>query len=355
MCCLLLCPDGQSVHRLTPDTRHLGVALHGAGDPVRRLLVKGQELSRQGIGTSERSGVDKFGFADEDGLERLAAGRAGGGGGWCDDLDHGRDNGHRFLILGVSLALSSWAGASRLEERAADAHEKFLAERRLALPSLMDPFGVPAKARLVLESGPPRGLTSAVWKRNVIATVFWVGELPGNHNPTPNTRSAWDSNWVANFGGYDDPDQRAGYQPAQFTPLLNPFYVALPYNDVTKIGGHRPEANEVIPWFWQRFRGNGISVCKDRWLAVHHQGRVCYAQWEDVGPFQIDHWQYVFGNDAPLPNRNGGAGIDLSPAVRDFLQLRSGATVEWRFVEDSEVPHGPWLRKTKIIDNVRKP
>ncbi len=260
-----------------------------------------------------------------------------------------------IFILGVSLALSSWAGASRLEERAADAHEKFLAERRLALPSLMDPFGVPAKARLVLESGPPRGLTSAVWKRNVIATVFWVGELPGNHNPTPNTRSAWDSNWVANFGGYDDPDQRAGYQPAQFTPLLNPFYVALPYNDVTKIGGHRPEANEVIPWFWQRFRGNGISVCKDRWLAVHHQGRVCYAQWEDVGPFQIDHWQYVFGNDAPLPNRNGGAGIDLSPAVRDFLQLRSGATVEWRFVEDSEVPHGPWLRKTKIIDNVRKP
>ena len=259
-----------------------------------------------------------------------------------------------IFTLGVSLALASWAGASRLAERTASVHEKFLAERRQALAGLSDPFGVPAKARLVLESGPPRGPARAVWKRNVVATVFWVGELPGKHNPTPNTRSAWDPNWVANFGGYDDPDQRAGYQPARFTPLLNPFYVALPYNDVTQSGGHRPEANEVIPWFWQRFRGDGISVCKDRWLAIHHQGRVCYAQWEDVGPFQIDHWQYVFGNDSPSPNPNGGAGIDLSPAVRDFLQLRSGATVEWRFAEDSEVPTGPWLRMPMDIPNHKK-
>jgi hypothetical protein len=98
----------------------------------------------------------------------------------------------------------------------------------------------------------------------------------------------------------------------------------------------------VIPWFWRDYRGDGISVCKDRWLAIHHVGRVCYAQWEDVGPFTVDHWQYVFGAEAPRPNRNGGAGIDLAPAVRDFLQLTSGATVEWRFVEEREVPRGPW-------------
>ena len=247
------------------------------------------------------------------------------------------------LAIGASVALAGMAGATRLEERATGVHERFLAERREALPGLSDPFGVPAAARLVLESARPRGLASGVWKRNVVATVFWVGELPGEHNPTPNTRSAWDPNWVANFGGYDDPEQRAGYQPARFTPLLNPFYVALPYNDVTHGGVHRPEASEVIPWFWQSYRGDGISVCKDRWLAIHHQGRVCYAQWEDVGPFAVDHWQYVFGNADPLPNRNSNAGIDLSPAVRDFLHLRSGASVEWRFAEDREVPPGPWL------------
>ena len=36
------------------------------------------------------------------------------------------------------------------------------------------------------------------------------------------------------------------------------------------------------------------------------------------------------------------AGIDLSAAVRDYLGLRSGATVEWRFASEQEVPHGPW-------------
>ena len=130
--------------------------------------------------------------------------------------------------------------------------------------------------------------------------------------------------------------------PQGFTPQLNPFYVALPYNDVAKGGVHRPEASEVIPWFWEAYRGDGISVCKGRWVAIHHEGRVCYAQWEDVGPFEVDHWQYVFGNEAPRANRNKAAGIDLSPAVRDFLKLRSGAKVEWRFVEDREVPRGPW-------------
>jgi hypothetical protein len=50
----------------------------------------------------------------------------------------------------------------------------------------------------------------------------------------------------------------------------------------------------------------------------------------------------VFGNETPRPNRNKAAGIDVSPAVRDFLKLRSGAKVEWRFVDDREVPNGPW-------------
>ena len=47
------------------------------------------------------------------------------------------------------------------------------------------------------------------------------------------------------------------------------------------------------------------------------------------------------------PNRNQTAGIDLSPAVRDFLKLRSGAAVEWRFAEEAEVPAGPWKNWTR--------
>lgn len=242
----------------------------------------------------------------------------------------------------VSAALLGTAAGAHLSERLNGVHEGFLEERRQALPSLSDPFGVPAAARVVVETSRDVLREGMPWKRNVVATVFWVGELPTENNPTPNHKSAWDQNWQENFGGYDHPDHRDGFRPAGFTPRLNPFYVALPYNDVAKGGVHRPEASEVIPWFWEAYRGDGISVCKGRWIAIHHEGRVCYAQWEDVGPFEVDHWQYVFGGDPPRANRNQGAGIDLSPAVRDFLKLRSGAKVEWRFIDERDVPSGPW-------------
>jgi hypothetical protein len=247
------------------------------------------------------------------------------------------------LALGiVCAALTGQASGSRLEDRLSGVHERFLEDRREALPSLSDPYGVPATARVVIERSNDSLRNGMPWKRNVVATVFWVGELPTENNPTPNTKSAWDQNWQANFGGYDHPDRRDGWSPSGFTPMLNPFYVALPYNDVAKGGVHRPEASDVIPWFWENYRGDGISVCKGRWVAIHHEGRVCYAQWEDVGPFEVDHWQYVFGNEAPRPNRNHAAGIDLSPAARDFLRLRSGQRVEWRFVDERQVPRGPW-------------
>ncbi len=257
---------------------------------------------------------------------------------------------HWISFLTASVTLVGIASGARLSERLAGVHESFLENRREVLPSLSDPFGVPAAARVVLEQpqGPMHG--SEEWKRNVVATVFWVGELPTQNNPTPNIQSAWDQNWQANFGGYDTPERRSGYLPADFTPALNPFYIALPYNDVAKGGVHRPEASEVIPWFWESYRGDGISVCKGRWVAIHHNGRICYAQWEDVGPFEVDHWQYVFGHESPRPNRNSNVGIDVSPAVRDFLQLRSGERVEWRFTEESRIPNGPWKNWTAELD-----
>lgn len=244
---------------------------------------------------------------------------------------------------GVACAvLSTATGYGRLADRLDNVHDRFLDNRRAALPALSDPYGVPPSAKIVLEDPRERFMGPAAWHRNVVATVFWVGELPSQNNPVPNTASAWDVNWQTNFGGYDHPERRSGYLPADFTPALNPFYVALPYNDVATGGKHRPEAQSVIPWFWEDYRGDGISVCKGRWTAIHYNGKVCYAQWEDVGPFKTDHWQYVFGDESPLPNRNAGAGIDLSPAVRDFLGLRSGERVEWRFADAQEIPQGPW-------------
>jgi hypothetical protein len=176
------------------------------------------------------------------------------------------------------------------------------------------------------------------WKMGIVATVFWIG---GTGSGPTNARSAWDKNWVSSYGGLDDPVHRNGYAPAGFRPLQNPFYVALPYCDMQE-GRLKPEAASVVPWFAGRFREPGFSICKGHWLEVRNGVKICYAQWEDVGPFCTDSAGYVFGNERPPPNVNHGAGIDVSPAVRDYLGLGSSSLVDWRFVEEADVIAGPW-------------
>jgi len=228
------------------------------------------------------------------------------------------------------------------ESEARRMHVHYLDHRRSAIPDILCPFQAPPKARVVLEEPEPWQDKSYHWRRGITATVFWVGEKPSERNPTPNDASSWDPNWQLNYGGTDHPAQRSGYQPTGFTPRLNPFYIALPYNDIAPGGGHYPEASKVIPWYWRSYKGAWASVCKGRWIAIHYRGKVCYAQWEDCGPFCTDDWQYVFKGHQPKPNPNGNAGIDISPAVRDFLGIRSGYRVSWKFAEDHEIPHGPW-------------
>ncbi len=182
------------------------------------------------------------------------------------------------------------------------------------------------------------------WKTGIVTTTFWIGEPAGGNNPVHNISSSWDLNWMQSFGGYDNPSPtaRRNYIPANFVPRQNPFYIALPYNDVTR-GTTKAEAKVVIPWFREAFVEEGKSVCRDRWVAVRNSnGKVCYAQWGDCGPFRTDHWQYVFGNEKPKPNLNQGAGLDISPAVRDFLGLNGTDVTDWKFVDFKDVPKGPW-------------
>lgn len=184
------------------------------------------------------------------------------------------------------------------------------------------------------------------WKRNIVSTVFWIGETPTANNPVPNTVSAWDRKWTSNYGGYDDPDSdgREGYLPKGFTPGQNPFYFALPYNDITRTGT-KASARAVIPWFKKSYYRSGRTVLKGRWIAIRRGDKVCYAQWEDVGPFETDDWEYVFGDKRPKTRQNKGAGLDVSPAVRDYLDFGGGyGTVDWRFVDLDEVPNGPWKK-----------
>lgn len=241
-------------------------------------------------------------------------------------------------IFAVFCLLTVGAATMRAQspyESSADFAKYAMKLREQALMKVEPQVFVPTQSRTNTARYP--------WKNNIITTVFWIGEQPTANNPVPNVRSAWDANWTANYGGTDTPDSsaRRNYVPVGFVPRQNPFYCALPYNDVTH-GQFKPEAALVIPWFRQGYTAPGQSVCKDRWLAIRKGNRICYAQWEDCGPFRTDHFQYVFQNEKPKPNLNGGAGLDVSPAVRDYLSLSPTDVTDWQFVEVRDVPPGPW-------------
>lgn len=183
------------------------------------------------------------------------------------------------------------------------------------------------------------------WHTNITVSLFWIGEKPTERNPTPNHASSWDTNWQKNYGGYDNPDPaaRTGYLPKAFIPRLNPFYIALPYNDCINHKSHKPEAKSIIPWFKRVNPKPGKTSCKGRWIKIVQNKKVCYAQWEDCGPFHTDDYNYVFKNQKPKNKQNKNAALDISPAVRDYMGIKSGSVVHWRFIDFAEVPKvGPW-------------
>jgi hypothetical protein len=182
----------------------------------------------------------------------------------------------------------------------------------------------------------------APWHVGITATVFWVGEPASSENGgIANLSSAWDDEWVTHFGGVDDPHARRDAALA-FTPRENPFYVALPYNDLGEDGARKASASRTVPWAGARAWAPDESMVKNQWVEVRRGDVHVFAQWEDVGPYLEDDDAYVFGTARPANRVDSGAGIDLSPAVRDALGAGDVSTVDWRFVDRSSVPTGPW-------------
>src|SRR5260370_4125402 len=118
-----------------------------------------------------------------------------------------------------------------------------------------------------------------IWQNNIVTSVFWIGETASGNNPIPNQASAWDLNWSQSYGGLDVPDSgnRRGFLPGTFVPHQNPFYVALPYNDVAN-GKTKSEAAQVIPWFKDTFFRSGQTVLKARWVAIRKSARPSHSQ-----------------------------------------------------------------------------
>ncbi len=254
-----------------------------------------------------------------------------------------------LIITAMMSAVAYGQGASKVSATgAAAALKKTTTTKPVVVAAVTPKVPVPAASAPVI----PRinvpsatGYARYPWKLDIVATVFWVGEMPTENNPTPNHMSSWDTEWMKNFGGFDNPDRASrtdNFTPIGFTPQLNPFYIALPYNDVINHSTHKTEAAKIIPWYKQKFTRAGKSILKGTWLAIRYGNQVCYAQWEDCGPFVTDDSAYVFGSARPKNTSNNGAGIDISPAVRDYLGLKSMSKCDWRFVDVSEVPAGPW-------------
>ena len=199
------------------------------------------------------------------------------------------------------------------------------------------------------------------WHRAVPATVFWVGairprEYLDEGHEGQSVASAWDSAWAEHFGGCDGigpvgaeceadtTDREApAYFPTETVPRENPYYVGLPFNDLSSRG--RVDRDR-IPWardpgYAEHLRNRGVSFLKNRWVAVTGPAGTCYAQVEDTGPGPVDP-DYVFGGVRPRARY----GINLSPALWRCagldLESATDAVVDWRFAEAPRP--GPWTQ-----------
>jgi len=200
---------------------------------------------------------------------------------------------------------------------------------------------------------------------DIVATTFWVGEVfDPDADDGSQVLSTYDDDWMVRYGGCDGvvvgDDCRTeprtagnGYFPTAMTPLQNPFYLDLPFDDVNDPAAAARRAR-VVPWAhdpgWvEKLADPDASIMKNRWVAIRKVDRVCYGQIQDAGPGEYDDAEYVFGSDdrRPANDRYNGAGMDVSPALNGCLGFSDldgqDDRVDWWFVDDHEVPEGPWL------------
>ena len=210
------------------------------------------------------------------------------------------------------------------------------------------------------------------WHTRISSTSFWVGEHVSGCIAVDCSQdvSTYDSQWKAHYGGCDgvvtggacQTEKRTaanGYFPLHMSPLENPFYLDLPYDDVNDSVGFA-ERCQVIPWAKQidptgaHCSDGNFSYMKNRWVEIiGPNGHTCYGQIEDAGPRADNKYRdanYVFSSTDARPNEQHwqNAGDDVSPALNGCLGFAAldgtGDLISWRFVDDADVPPGPWTR-----------
>jgi hypothetical protein len=203
-------------------------------------------------------------------------------------------------------------------------------------PTPTSPSSQPAPLPASFTTAPQAPRTAFQWKTAILAERFYIGEAKHEANE-------WNKGWNTS-SLKDDPDNRNGFASGDHASTINPFYVALPFNDLA----YPDKAKQYLPLAWQQSAKNGKSVCQHRWVEIKMEdgfGHICYAQWEDVGPLRNDHVEYLFGPERP--DTGNRAGIEVSPAVAAYLgfsNIKGPINVRWRFIDDNDVPPGQWLK-----------
>ena len=197
----------------------------------------------------------------------------------------------------------------------------------IVVPVVPDPVVVTPPPEPVVT--PPAVVTSSnyKWHYDIVTTEFWIGEEPSADNSyISNVPTAW-----------EDP----------VADSVNDYYVAVPYNDLEYKNNqttHKDSA-KLIPWYDEKdaVGYEFYSYMKNRWVMVKKGNKVVYGQVEDTGPYLEDDFAYIFGGAGGPANTVGSkSGLDISPAMDEYIGLDGMGTTDWKFVEFEEVPDGPW-------------
>jgi hypothetical protein len=202
---------------------------------------------------------------------------------------------------------------------------------------------------------PAAGRRSYPVHRQVLAMQFRLGAIVSQRDgyDGQSVSSAWDARWAQHYGGCDglgpvgvacsaDTAARRGpdWFPTVTVPRENPYYVALPFDDLVPNGttGRERMAWSQDPGFAGRQGDRTVSFLKNRWVSVSGPAGTCFAQVEDTGPGAPDP-AYVFDAEAPKDYY----GMHLSPALFRCLGFDGTALdgrVDWAFVDAPD--QGPW-------------
>ena len=249
---------------------------------------------------------------------------------------------HRRTVPGFIGRVAPWQRVTFVEaqspyESSADFAKYAMKLRAQALLKVEPQVFVPTTSRFSSSRYP--------WKTDIVTTVFWIGEHADREQSRSESQEFLGlATGRAITAVTTAPIPHGGTTTSRSISSRGRirFTVALPYNDVTH-GQFKPEARD---WSFRGFDrhscSRGIRFAKIAGSRSAEAIGSATRNGKIVGRSAPTISNTFSRTNARRPNLNHGAGLDVSPAVRDYLGLRTDVLTDWQFVEVRDVPPGPW-------------